>query len=79
MSGRLRLVPAAISHDTVEASYRLMTDASEGKLIGLAFIGIYRGRQYIVDAAGVCYEQPALALGPWVMLGDYLKRRELGE
>ncbi len=47
-----RLVPDSISDDTVEALQQLLAHARRGDLVGIAFVGIYRGRTYIVNTAG---------------------------
>jgi hypothetical protein len=73
-----KLVPDEISNDTVEALEALYKDAQKGSLIGLAFVGIYRSREYICNTAGFAYEQNTTAMGMVRMLALQLEERERG-
>jgi hypothetical protein len=78
MARALRLIPDEISHDTLEALRALTDDAKKGVLIGLAFAARYKGREYIVNAAGDLYQNPTIALGMVAMLADQLRMLERG-
>lgn len=75
---KLRLVTDSLSHDTVEAMQALLDDAKAGKLVGAAIVGMYKRGEYIVNAAGMCREQPSLTIGPATMLIDQLIMMERG-
>ena len=60
-----RLVPAEISHETVEALDQLLV--------------MCRGRDYFVDAAGEAHRSPTFARGMVNELNDALGRRARGE
>lgn len=73
-----RLVQDDFSYDTIEAVERLHEDARSGKLIGLAFVGIYRGQEYICNVAGFAYEQNTTAMSMVRMLSVRMEAKEQG-
>ena len=72
MKPPFRLVPDALSHETVAALESLLADAKAGKLIGIAFAGMYRQREFIVNTAGEAYRNPVFARGMVSYLHDQL-------
>lgn len=72
---RFALVPDELSKDTIEVLRLLTSEARSGKLIGIAFAAMYRGRTYIVDAAGEAYESPTFTLGMIDMLSAHMRKR----
>lgn len=73
-----KLVQDDISHDTVEAIERLRDDALKGQLIGIAFVGVYRGREYVCNVAGFAYEQNTTAMAMVRMLSVKMEAKEQG-
>lgn len=74
MKPPFRLVPDKISTDTIEALQELLADAKSGKLIGIAFVGMYRSRQYIVNCAGETRRNPTITRGMLAALDDDLAK-----
>ncbi len=75
MSPPFRLVPDNISSDTVHALEELLADARAGQLIGIAFIGWYRHRQFITNTAGEARRDPSRTLGMVGALSHQLGER----
>lgn len=50
----LQLVPFQVSSDTVSELRTLLEQAEKGELIGLAYVGMYRGSDYDADVVGTC-------------------------
>lgn len=71
----ITLVSRTISHDTVETLEQLLTDAKDGRLIGIAFAAAYAGkdRGFFVDVTGECYRNPVFARGMVACLDDMLR------
>jgi len=67
-----RLIPDAVSRDTVQALQQLLEGAQNGDVIGIAFAAAIRGRRYIVDMAGALHREPTLARGMVRALDDCL-------
>lgn len=67
-----RLVPDAISDDTVIALEQLLEHARKGQLIGLAFVGMYKRREYIVNCTGEAKRSPTFTRGMLRALDDKL-------
>lgn len=65
-----RLVPDHISDDTVLALEQLLEHAKRGQLIGLAFVGMYRRREYIVNVTGEAKRSPTFTRGMLMALDD---------
>lgn len=68
-----RLVPDSLSTDTVELLDALLTEARAGRLIGIAFAGMYRRQEYIVNVAGEAHRSPTLTRGMVAALDDQLR------
>lgn len=68
------LVTEPLSHDTITALRDLLAEAESGRLIGIAYAAMYRGRSVRVDAAGEAYRSPIFSLGMIAMLWDHLRR-----
>lgn len=69
------LVPGTISHDTIEAARTILDQAERGEALGIIFGVMYRGKRYIVNAAGEAYDSPTFARGMAAALDDYLRER----
>ena len=52
MIEKMKLMPDDISPDIKKALEELSHDAKSGDLIGLAFIGVYKRREFVVNVAG---------------------------
>lgn len=72
MKPPFRLVPDQVSQKTVLALEQLLEEAREGKLIGVAFCGMYRNREYIVNTAGEAARNPTFTRGMIAALNDRL-------
>lgn len=70
-----RLVPDSISHDTVEALRELLDDAQNGRVIGVAFVVMYKRREFIGNAAGEALRNPVWTRGMLAALDDKLARQ----
>lgn len=76
--GVLNLVPPAVSGDTVQALEYLLQEARAGRLVGLAWVCMIRGRLYEVDAAGEAKRLPTYARGLLRRLDDELAKIDDG-
>lgn len=76
MATRFRLVGDEISDDVVEALTQLLVQAQNGQLLGIAFVAMYKRRQYIVDTAGECRRNPTFTRGMIRSLDDRLGQEE---
>lgn len=72
MTRHLRLVTDDVSHDTIDATKRLHDDARAGKMVGIAFVGVYQRGTYIHNTAGYCYREPGMMIVPVRSLDEYL-------
>lgn len=70
-----RLVPDQISPDTVEALRELLAHAESGRIIGMAFVAMYRGRRFIANASGEARRSPVFTRGMVAVLDDHLSRQ----
>jgi len=75
MKPPFRLVPDAISGDTIQALEELLTDARAGKAVGIGFVVMYRGRRFIANAAGEARRSPVFTRGMLTCLDDKLARQ----
>lgn len=73
-----RLVPDAVSKDTVACLEDLLSKARNGELIGIAFAAAFKTRAYITDTAGECHRNPTWARGLVAALDDHLAGRVRG-
>jgi hypothetical protein len=73
-----RLISDGISTDTVQALTEMLDLARKGELIGLAFAGMLRKRQFFVNTSGEAHRNPTFARGMVAALDDELGRR-MGE
>lgn len=69
------LVQDTISDDTVEALQHLLAEARKGKVIGVAFVAMYKERQFIANAAGEAKRSPVFTRGMVACLDDVLARQ----
>jgi hypothetical protein len=71
----LRLVPDAVSMDTIACLNLLLRRAHRGEVIGLAYCAMLKQRAYIVDTAGVAHDSPTFARGMVAALDDSLSAK----
>lgn len=72
MKPPFRLAEGRISAETISALEELLAQARSGQLIGIAFAGMWRERQYFADAAGECRRNPTFTRGMIQALDDRL-------
>jgi hypothetical protein len=65
---------ARVSESTINTLESLLEEARQGTLLGVAFIGLPRGRQPIWGWAGRASQDPCLALGAVRLLDDEMVR-----
>jgi hypothetical protein len=73
-----RLIPDAVSTDTVECLELLLSKARRGEVIGLAYGAMLRKRAYVVNTAGEAHRNPTFSRGMVAALDDQLSRRVHG-
>lgn len=74
----LRLVPNQPSSDVVDSLLYLLQEATAGRLIGLAYVGIFPNRHWFCETAGEAHRNPLFALGTIKMLETHLVDRMNG-
>lgn len=67
-----RLVESKASEDTIIALEQLLQAAQSGKLIGLAFVAMYAGREYMAVTVGEARRNPTFTRGMLRALDDSL-------
>lgn len=75
----LVLVPDSISTDTVQCLQQLLKHARQGDIVGLGFVAMLKGRQFIANTAGAAHIDPTLTRGMLRGLDDKLSRYISGE
>lgn len=78
MKKPFHLLRAEVSRDTLTALDALRDDARKGELIGIAYAAMYKGRTYVVDAAGEAHRSPTFTLGMIEMLASAVRENERG-
>lgn len=73
------LIPDEVSNDTVTCLRTLLAQAKRGELLGIAYAGILRQRNYIVNTAGEAHRSPTFTRGMIAALDDELSLRIRGE
>lgn len=68
---KIALVPKVIYQDCVDDLRDMLAAAESGELIGFAIAAMYKGRDYIVNAAGEADESPTFSRGMVKALDDY--------
>lgn len=51
------------SRDTIEAAGRLLEEATDGKIVGMAFVVLKKRRRYGYGFTGAAYDDPITAIG----------------
>lgn len=74
MGDVVSLIRPTVSEDTVMALEILLAEARAGQLVGIAYVGIYPARAYVVDMAGEAKKAPIFTLGTVVILEDQIAR-----
>jgi hypothetical protein len=72
LKGPYQLVQNGFSDDTVKALETLLADAKAGKVIGLAFVAMYRRREYTASATGEARRNPTFTRGMLAALDDLM-------
>lgn len=70
----LREVMSSIDIDTIECLERLLKEAKEGKIIGIAFAALMKQQRYVAHTCGEVQRQRALTRGILRELDDMLAR-----
>lgn len=71
---KYELVPPSKSEDTVACLERLLEEAHAGKLRGIAFAALLKGRHYVTHACGDVWRERVLTRGVLRELDDSLSR-----
>ena len=66
------LVHKQLSDDSVRALDTLLSLAKRGQIVGLAYVVMYKGREYTAGAAGECRRNPTFTRGMIRSLDDAL-------
>lgn len=66
------LVQNGLSSDTAKTLQNLLDEAQRGELIGMAFVAMYRRREYAANATGEARRNPTFARGMVQALNDFL-------
>lgn len=72
MGNVVRLVPPAVSKDTLEMLGAALEGAKRDGAIGGLLVIFYAGRHYVLDAAGIAKDDPDYARGMLCRLDDKL-------
>lgn len=72
------LVPSSGSNDTARCVAQLQEAVGDRRLLGLAYVAIYAGRNYEVHTCGEADRSPTFAAGAVGMLRRRLEDRALG-
>lgn len=75
MKPPFRLVPDVISDDTVKALQCLLSEARRGHVIGIAYVAMFKRREFIANAAGEAKRSPVFTRGMLASLDDALGRQ----
>ena len=67
-----RLIPDAVSRDTVQALETLLELARSGDITGIAFACTMKKNRYFTNVAGYCYKNPTFTRGMVGALVDEL-------
>lgn len=68
----LTLVNDLVSQNTVATLAQLLTQATRGEVIGLAFVAVHKGMDYSTGVVGAAYSHPTFSRGAVAMLDDEL-------
>jgi len=66
------LVQDGLSSDTIKALQSLLAEAESGQLIGLAYVAMYKRREYTASATGEARRNPTFTRGMLAALDDVL-------
>jgi hypothetical protein len=69
----LTLVKDPVSQNTVAALAQLLTEATRGEIVGIAFVAMRKGRRYFTHIVGEAYHNPTFARGMVAALDDELR------
>lgn len=67
------------SEETIECAKKLLVDAVNGELVGLAFVALYREGGSEVDAVGCTLSHPTFSRGLAMELVDLMGDRARGD
>jgi hypothetical protein len=71
----LSLVPNTVSEVTVGELRILSREAYAGELVGIAYVAIYRGRNYSVHCSGEASRNPTYTRGAIRALDDFVSKK----
>ncbi len=73
----LRLVPKVETPnlDTISCLEVLLSNARQGRIVGLAFVAVYPDKSFVVDTVGTCSAKRSLTRGMVRDLDDLLAHR----
>lgn len=66
------LVQDGLSSETVAALEQMLDEARSSELIGVAYVAMYRRREYTSGATGECRRSPTFSRGMVRALDDFL-------
>lgn len=72
MKRPFHLVQDGLSSDTIKALQSLLAEAESGQLIGLAYVAMYKRREYTASATGEARRNPTFTRGMLAALDDVL-------
>lgn len=75
MKPPFHLIQNKISGHTVSALRQLLSEAESGEIIGMAFIAMYRNREFVVDTTGESRRNPVFTRGMLSYLDDELSSK----
>lgn len=68
----VKLVPDAVSKETIDTLSALLQEARAGKIIGVAYVALHKGRHYSADNVGEGRPHSLLMRVALQELSDYL-------
>lgn len=72
------LVPSSGSNDTARCVEELQAGVAQKRLLGLAYVAIYAGRNYEVHSCGEADRSPTFTAGAVGILRRHLEDKALG-
>jgi hypothetical protein len=72
----ISIVKPCIDSETVEILSRLLRDAKEGRVLGLAYVALHPANQYSGDLVGIATDSPLLARGLCRALEDTVTQKK---
>lgn len=70
--GVYHLVPDSLSEDTIDALHVMHSRAKQGQILGIAYVVMYKRREFATGATGECRNNPIFTRGMVASLDDAL-------